>query len=106
MGQIIRGAGGSCILKEPRLWVIWESGGLHLWGASLVQSTSSPLIFISPERAASKPSSLEESTEMNSKEQKRQKYKDVSSNNYSQDWSEYNKAQTKEKLLFYKLLDE
>jgi len=44
---------------------------------------------------------------MNSTKKKREEYKDLTeSKSYSQDWTEYNNAQTKEKLLFYKLLDE
>ena len=39
--------------------------------------------------------------------QKKREYTDLTSNDkYTQNWKEYNRAQTKEKLLFYKLLDE
>lgn len=39
--------------------------------------------------------------------QKQQEYKSLTENvKYTQQWKEYNEAQTKEKLMFYKLLDE
>ncbi|MEJ2267476.1 MAG: transposase [Nanoarchaeota archaeon] len=44
---------------------------------------------------------------MESIEQKQQEYKSLTKNaKHTQQWKEYNEAQTKEKLIFYKLLDE
>ncbi len=44
---------------------------------------------------------------MEPKKDKQQEYKELTKHKtYSQDWPEYNKAQTKEKILFYKFLDE
>lgn len=44
---------------------------------------------------------------MNSIDKNKQEYKKLTKNKkYSQDWKEYNEAQTKEKLMFYKLLDD
>ena len=44
---------------------------------------------------------------MNSINKNKEEYKKLSENiKHTQKWKEYNKAQTKEKLMFYKLIDE